>query len=127
MSRYVIWDEVSPVITPTMEVFTADQWMDRYPAARLESIKLVIAGGEINGAFCATYGQMVDTYRSQMNEEWIAQIDACASEQEVLDVIEAFEDFRNTPVVSDEPTTDERIAAALEAQVMMSLPDDEEA
>ena len=42
---------------------------------------------------------------------------------EQLEAIEAFEDAMNAP--SDEPTTDERIAAALEYQVMDSLPDEE--
>lgn len=114
--RYVIWDEVSQVITPVGEVLTAEQWMDRYPMARLDGLQLVVAGGQINGAFCGVYSEMVDMYEKQG-----CDFSNCTTQQEHLDAIEAFEDARNTP--SNVPSTDERIAAALEAQVMMSMAD----
>lgn len=117
--RYAIWDKVSPVIVPTGQVFTAEQWIERYPAAGIGSITVVCAAGEINGGFFGTLGQMVQMYEAQG-----ADFSACENAEDKLDVIEAFEDALNTP--SDEPTTDERIAAALEYQVMASLPDEEE-
>lgn len=50
------------------------------------------------------------------------EIDSSLTEDEA---ILAIEEIRNTPpVVDDTPTTDERIAAALEYQVMASLPDE---
>ena len=49
MARYAIWDKVSPVITPIGEVLSPEQWIARYPVAGVESIKVVCAGGEING------------------------------------------------------------------------------
>lgn len=121
MSRYAIWDKISPIITPVGTVFTAQQWIDKYPVAALESIKIVCAGGEINGAFFGTLGQMKETF-----EKLGCDFSTCVTDQDILDTIEAYEDHINTPVESDEPTTDERIAAALEAQVMMSMPDEEE-
>ena len=117
--RYVIWDEVSPVVTPIGEVFTAEQWMDRYPVARLDGFQIVLAGGQINGAFFGVYSEMIDIYERQG-----CDFSACTTQQECLDAIEAFEDARNT-ASADTVSTDERIAAALEAQVMMSMPDDE--
>lgn len=120
MSKYAIWDKVSPIITPIGTVLTAEQWIEKYPVAGLESIKIVCAGGEINGAFFGTLGQMKED-AARLG----CDFSACETDQDVLDAIEAFEDYLNTPVESDEPTTDERIAAALEAQVMMSLPDDD--
>lgn len=120
MSKYAIWDKVSPVIVPTGKIFTAEQWIEKYPVAGLDFIKVVCAGGEINGAFFGTLGQMKET-----SAKMGCDFSACETDQDILDAIEAFEDYLNTPVESDEPTTDERIAAALEAQVMMSLPDDE--
>ena len=81
-------------------MLTAEQWINRYPVAGLPNITVVCAAGEVNGAFFGTLGQM--------------------------EAIEAFEDKMNTPSVSDEPTAEERIAAALEYQVMASLPDEEE-
>ena len=119
LKRYAIWDKVSPIITPIGEVLAAEKWIERYPVAGVPSITVVCGAGEINGAFFGTLGQMVQMYTTQG-----ADFSACATDEEKLEVIEAFEDAMNTP--SDEPTTDERIAAALEYQVMASLPDETE-
>ena len=111
--RYVIWDEVSQVITPIGEVLTAEQWMDRYPMARLDGLQLVLAGGQINGAFCGVYSEMVDMYERQG-----CDFSGCKTQQEHLDAIEAFEDERNKPVV--EPLSDAtRTADALEDLVLL--------
>ena len=117
MSRYAIWNKTDPIITPIGEVLTAEQWIQRYPVAGLESIKVVCAAGEINGAFFGTFGQMVQMYTAQG-----ADFSSCTTDVEKLEVIEAFEDAANAP--STEPTANERIAAALEYQVMTSLPDE---
>ena len=119
MKRYAIWDKVSPIITPVGEVLTAEQWIDRYPVAGVESITVVCAAGEVNGAFFGTLGQMVQMYAAQG-----ADFSACTTAEEKLEVIEAFEDAMNAP--SDTASAEERIAAALEYQVMASLPDVEE-
>ena len=119
MKRYSIWDKQSPIITPVGEVLTPEKWIARYPVAGLDSITVVCAAGEINGAFFGTLGQMV-----QMCEANNVDFSACTTDEEKLAVIEAYEDAMNAP--STEPTTDERIAAALEYQVMASLPDEEE-
>ena len=87
--------------------------------AGVPSITVVCGAGEINGSFFGTLGQMVQIYENQG-----ADFSACETNEDKLAVIEAFEDAMNTP--STEPTTDERIAAALEYQVMASLPDDTE-
>jgi len=115
--RYGIWNKEDPVITPIGEVLTAEQWVQRYPVAGVESITVVCAAGEVNGAFFGTLGQMVQMYEAQG-----VDFSACKSDEEKLAVIEAFEDAMNAP--STEPSTDERIAAALEYQVMASLPDE---
>lgn len=117
MKRYAIWDKQSPVIVPTGKVFTAEQWKEKYPVAALDAITVVCSAGEVNGGFFGTLGQMVQMYAAQG-----CDFSACTTDEEKLAVIEAFEDAMNTP--STEPTTDERIAAALEYQVMASLPDE---
>lgn len=117
MSRYAIWDKQSPIITPIGEVLTAEQWVQRYPVAGVPTIKVICGGGEINGSFFGTLGQMIEMYTKAG-----CDFSACGTDQEKLDAIEAFEDAMNAP--STEPTTDERIAAALEYQVMASLPDE---
>ena len=108
MARYAIWDKVSPVITPIGEVLTAEQWKARYPVAGVESIKVVCAGGEINGAFFGTLGQMVDMYGKNG-----CDFSDCVTDEDYLNAIEAFEDEMNKP--STEPTAEERQATALEA------------
>jgi hypothetical protein len=118
MAKYAIWNKKDPVITPIGEVLTAEQWIERYPVASVPSIKVVCGGGEINGAIFGTLGSMIEMYEKQG-----CDFSACESDQDYLDAIEAFEDEMSAP--STEPTTDERIAAALEYQVMSSLPDEE--
>lgn len=108
MARYAIWDKVSPIITPIGEVLTPAQWIDRYPVAGVETIKVVCAGGEINGAFFGTLGQMVDMYGKSG-----CDFSACVTDEDKLAAIEAFEDEMNKP--SSEPTAEERQAKALEA------------
>ena len=117
MKRYAIWDKVSPIITPVGEVLSAQDWKDRYPVANLDSITIVCGAGEINGSFFGTLGQMKDMYAAQG-----CDFSNCTTNEEILQKIEDFEDEMNQP--STEPSTDERIAAALEYQVMASLPDD---
>lgn len=78
---------------------------------------MVCAGGEINGAFFGTLGQMVEIYGKSG-----CDFSSCETDQDKLAAIEAFEDAANAP--STEPTANERIAAALEYQVMASLPDE---
>ena len=115
-NRYAIWDKQSLIITPIGEILTAEKWMERYPVAGLDSITVVCAAGEINGAFFGTLGQMVQMYEAQG-----ADFSTCETAEDKLAVIEAFEDEMNKPNM--EPTSEERIAAALEYQVMASLPD----
>ena len=118
MKRYAIWNKVDPIITPIGEVLTAEQWIARYPVAGVPSITVVCAAGEINGGFFGTLGQMVQMYEAQG-----ADFSECESAEDKLAVIEAWEDYVNTP--SDEPSTEERTAAALEFIAMSSMPDEE--
>jgi hypothetical protein len=125
MKRYAIWNKQDPIITPIGEVLTAQQWIDRYPVAGLDSITVICGAGEINGSFFGTLGQMVQIYEGQG-----ADFSACESNEEKLMVIEAFEDTLNAPknIVSNEELTATSlasIAASLEYQNLMSLPDEE--
>ena len=111
MKRYAIWDKVSPIITPIGEVLTPEQWIERYPVAGLDSITVVCAAGEVNGAFFGTLGQM-----KQMYEVAGADFSACQTDEDILETIE---NTQNTVTV--EPSAEERIAAALEYQNLMSM------
>lgn len=118
MKRYSIWNKKDEIITPIGEIFTAEQWIARYPVAGLDRITVVCSAGEINGGFFGTLGQMKQMYAGMG-----ADFSNCANDEDILNVIEEFEDNQNT--VDTTPTAEERIAAALEYQVMASLPDEE--
>lgn len=116
MKRYAIWNKQDPIITPIGEVLTAEQWIQRYPVAGIDSITVLCAAGEINGAFFGTLGQMVDIYTKQGCEF----ID-CITDEEKLAAIEAFEDAREAAEkaaaeeAANQPSAEERQATALEA------------
>lgn len=132
MSKYAIWNKKDPILTPIGEVLTADQWIKRYPIAGVESITVVCAGGEINGGFFGTLGQMVEIYAKQG-----CDFSACTTPEEKLAAIEAFEDAREaeaaaaakqaaeTKAANEElnATSLASIAAQLEYQNMMTLDD----
>ena len=87
--RYAIWNKKDPILTPIGEVLTAEKWIERYPIAGVESITVVCAGGEINGGFFGTLGQMVDMYTKAG-----CDFSACKTAEDKVAAIEAFEDDR---------------------------------
>lgn len=119
--KYQIWDKKSSIITPIGEVLTPEEWIKRYPMTGLKDIKTVIGGGVVNGSVCMEFTGMVDMYRKMG-----CDFTGCVEDQDFLDAIEAFEDRVPEQTTEVSVTAEERIAAALEAQVMMSLPDGEE-
>ena len=126
--KYAIWNKTDRIITPVGEVFTAEQWKERYPVANLDDITILCAAGEINGAFFGTLGSMVDMYEKEG-----ADFSNCATDEEKLAVIEAFDDERekaqkessNTSISNEELTATSlaSIAASLEYQNMLTLDD----
>ena len=118
MSKYQIWDKTSNVFTPVGENLTPAEWIARYGWIANPVAVPVIAGGIINGAFIGELSEMKALY-----ERMGAVFTDGIINEELLAEIEAFEDEMNKP--STEVSTDERIAAALEAQVMLSMPDEE--
>ena len=126
MAKYAIWNKVDPIITPIGEVLTAEQWIQRYPVAGVPSITVICSAGEINGGFFGTLGKMVEMY-TKMG----CDFSDCNSVEEKLSAIESFEDAKEAEAkaaaeaAANAISTDERIAAALEAQVLMSMPDEE--
>lgn len=118
LKRYGIWDKSSTIITPSGEIFSADEWKIRYPAAALDNIVVVCGAGEINGSFFGTLGQMVQMYEAQG-----ADFSEATTDVEKLEVIEAFEDAMNQPPEdTGESTPEERIAAALEYNNLLNTP-----
>lgn len=113
-NRYAIWDKETPVITPVGEYFTPEQWVAKYPAA--QHITYVCQAGEINGGFFSSLAQMKAVYGNMG-----ADFSACETDEDYLDVIEALEDGQRN--AEAEASTEERIAAALEAQNLMAMDD----
>ncbi len=132
MSRYAIWNKKDPILTPVGEVFTAEKWIERYPIAGVESITVVCGGGEINGSFFGTLGQMVDMYTKEG-----CDFSDCTTAEEKIAKIEVFEDERNAKAEAEararaeaEATNAEinasslaSIAASMEYQNMLTLED----
>ena len=132
MEKYAIWNKKDIVLTPIGEVLTAEQWVERYPIAGVESITVVCAAGEINGAFFGTLGQMVDLYTKQG-----CDFSACETAEDKLAAIEAFEDAReaeqaaNAKALAETTAANEEltatslasIAASMEYQNMLTLDD----
>ena len=115
LKKYAIWDKQTQVITPIGEVLTPEQWIDRYPAAGVETVTVVCAAGEVNGAFFGTLGQMVQMYEAQG-----ADFSEAETDEEKLEVIEEWEDTVNEG--DGESTPEERIAAALEYNNLLNSP-----
>jgi hypothetical protein len=137
MKRYAIWDKQTPIITPIGEIMTPEEWIIRYPIAGLDSITVICAAGEINGGIFDTLGQMVMRY-----EDEGCDFTGCITPEEKLAAIEAFEDERlvkqqeaaaaaheaeMNKAMNDELTAASlaSIAASMEYQNMMTLPDEE--
>lgn len=134
MNKYAIWNKKDPILTPIGEVLTAEQWIERYPIAGVASITVVCAGGEINGAFFGTLGQMAELYTKQG-----CDFSACETPEDKLTAIEAFEDIREAAAAAEAKAQAENeaataelnasslasIAASMEYQNMMTLPDEE--
>ena len=116
MNRYAIWNKKDNIYTPSGAKFTAQQWIEKYPIAEIENVKVVCAGGTLNGAFFGILSDMIDMYKKNG-----CDFSNCTADQDYLDTIEAFEDKANEP--STEVSAQERTAAALEFIAMNSLPD----
>ena len=128
MKRFKIWDKKTPIITPTGEYLTPEQWIGRYPAAGKDFITVLCGAGEINGSIFATLGQTVMDY-----EKLGCDFSACKTDEEKLAVIEAFDDTRaaaELEAMAEAKSKEEltamslaSIAASLEYQNMLTLDD----
>lgn len=128
MKRYAIWNKKDAIITPSGQVFTAEQWIEKYPAAGHDSVTVLCAPGEINGAIFATLAQTVYNYTSagcdfsgcETAEDKLTRIEEFDAEREARDA-EAFaeEQARNEMQVDSLAS----IAASLEYQNMLTLED----
>ena len=124
MGRYKVWDKKEGIYTPGVDRngkghWSAEEYIESHaPWAALPGVKVIIGGGTINGTVFMEFQQTVEQYKRMG-----AQISDGMSDDEILAAIEIFED---TPPDEPEPTPEERIAAALELQCLLALPDMDE-
>lgn len=116
MPRYQLWDKVSDIYTPSGHKFTAQEWKEKYPWINIPGAKMMITTGIINGGTAMEWEATKAHYKRLG-----AGIHDGMSDDEILQAIESFED---NPPHSDEPSVEERTAAALEFLAIASMPDD---
>lgn len=115
--KYQIWDKQSPVACYTGQVFTPEQWIEKYPIINVPGVVPVVEAGDVAGGFFGTLGQL-----KRSAELRGAVFSENLTDEELLEAIEDFEDELNTPDTT--PSAEERTAAALEFMAMSSLPDE---
>lgn len=113
--RYQIWNKTDPIYTPSGEGFSPAEWAARYPWVNIPGAKMIITTGIINGGAAMEFEATKELYQKQGA--------AITDDMTDVEVLTAIEDFEDNPPESGEPSNEERIAAALEAQVMLSEPD----
>ena len=112
--NYKLWNKQDTLYTPAGTSFTSEQILTKYPLANVPGVDFIICDAPISMGVFMEYSQTKETYKSMG-----ANITDTMSKQEVLDAITEFENRVPEEVVEVE----ERTAAALEALVMVSMPD----
>lgn len=113
-TRYAIWDKECNLYTPAGPVYSPEEWIAQYPWIDAVGAVPVCAAGLINGAYVGELSTMKQQSIQMGNTNFTDDM----TSEEILDCIEAWEDFLNTP--SGEPSAQERIAAALEYQNLLA-------
>lgn len=115
MGAYTIWNGQDDIYQPDNKVYTKDEWIAKNPWLRIPGAKMIISTGLINGAVTMEFHETKRLYANMG-----ANITDGMTDEEVLAAIQAFEETPQEAPVSAE----ERIAAALEFQAMLALPDE---
>lgn len=110
--RYKVWDKQETLVTPIGEVLTADQVKAKFPMAALPNFEFIICDAPISMGVFMELEQTKSHYKNLGVE-----ITEGMTGQEVCDAITQFEEIKPVP----EPSAEERIAASLEFQNMLSL------
>lgn len=118
--KYALWDKKTNIITPIGTVFTPEEWMEKYPVAKIMDI--VCGGGTINGSIFGIYDQIVEMY-----EEQGCNYDGCETKEDYIDRINEFvysaEHVLPPADYIPEVDSQTRIADALEDLVALQLAD----
>lgn len=101
LKRYGIFDKTSDMLTPSGQILSAEQWMDRYPVARV--LTTVCGAQPYTGSYFGVLEADVNRY-AQMG----CDFSGCTTDVEKLEAIEAFEDAKEEEArnyVSDQTRT----------------------
>lgn len=118
MSHYVFWDKQSDIYTPGVDRNGKGHWTaaeyiaQKAPWAANPNVKILVADGLINGACFMEFNATKEHYKSM----GAAITDGMSD----VDALAAIEDFISNPPAA-EPSAEERIAAAMEYQNIMSV------
>ena len=134
MSKYQIWNGTDTIYTygPPYK-FTPEEWMEKYPWAEFTPC-VISAEGVINGAFCMPLTELI-THATKRG----CDFSGSTTDIEKLTALEDFEDAQeakskvaeaeanSAKAMNDELTAMSlaSIAASMEYQNMMTLPDEE--
>lgn len=120
--RYQIWNKIDDVYTPGGKKYSAEEWANKYEWTKLPESVPVLSAGMING------GRIEELFRMKnYAEQQGATFEEGLDNQQLLDAIEAWEDEQAAKAAEEaavraaEPTAEERIAAAMEYQNLLSL------
>lgn len=111
--KYKIWNKQDPLVTPIGEVLTAEQVKEQYPASALPNMKYIICDSPISMGVFMEFSATKEHYKAL----GVAIADGM-TDQEVLDAISYWEENPPAP----QPSPEERMAAAMEFQAMMTIP-----
>ncbi|MPM22552.1 hypothetical protein SDC9_69009 [bioreactor metagenome] len=122
MAGYKIWNKTDNLYTPAGTMYTPEQVFAQTPLA--QTGKFIICDAPVNmGVFMeldqtkATYKKLVEERKAVSADSTCPVITDTMTDEEVCDAIYAFE----TEVLAPPVTADERIAAAMEFQNLMSI------
>lgn len=119
MAKYIFWDKQSDIYTLGKDrdtgkmQWTAEEYLNqKAPWAKNPNVKVIVAGGAINGLLFMEYEQTKAMYVNMGME-----IPDGTTDEEVLALMEAWDNRKPETT----PDAEERIAAALEYQNLVSM------
>lgn len=123
MAKYKFWDKMEDIYFLSRDSvygkthLSAQEYIDTYAGwAANPNAKVVVADGDINGLIFMSFNNMKDSFLRHGGV-----IPEGATDEEILALIEESEDSKPVSSENITPSAEERIAAALEYQNMLTL------
>lgn len=123
MKKYQIWNKQDTLVTPSGKAYTAEEIKAKWAWVNLPGVKAVVAMPPIALSMIAEFSQFKEQYRQQIaagvkaGAKGLVEITDDLTDDEVLRAIETYEETE----IPEPPSAEERIAAALEYQNLLTL------